>query len=162
MTLAFDEAGNEHGSYLQLKAVEALGRLRELKAESHLRLMVEGRHLWSWKHPRELRVASAQSLVMIDPAAQPFLVSKGFSPRELALGPLPVLQGCSWSRQRRYPRFLRGDGISGKLSTSKQDSKLEVSSLSLGGGLGKSDSALTDGIAGLELHAGLYRVRAQV
>ena len=162
MTLAFDEAGNENGSYLQLKAVEALGRLRELKAESHLRLMVEGRHLWSWKHPRELRVASAQSLVMIDPAAQPFLVSKGFSPRELALGPLPVLQGCSWSRQRRYPRFLRGDGISGKLSTSKQDSKLEVSSLSLGGGLGKSDSALADGVAGLELHAGLYRVRAQV
>src|SRR5437868_14371123 len=57
---------------------------------------------------------------------------------------------------------MRGDGISGKLSTSKQDSKLEVSSLCLGGGLGKSDSALADGVAGLELHAGLYRVCAQV
>jgi hypothetical protein len=162
MTLAFDEAGKDNGSYLQLKAVEALGRLRELKAESHLRLIVEGRHLWSWKHPRELRVASAQSLVMIDPASQPYLASKGFSPRELALGPLPVLQGCSWSRQRRYPRFLRSDGISGRLSTPKQDSKLEVSSLSMGGGLGRSDSGLSDGAAGLELYAGLSRVRAQV
>src|SRR5207237_9131504 len=47
-----------------------------------------------------------------------------------------------------YPRFLRGDGISGKLSASKQDCKLEVSSLSLGGGLGNSESALADGVAG--------------
>src|SRR5204863_519950 len=53
MTLAFDQAGSDNRTYLQLKAVEALGRLRELKAESHLRLIVEGRYLWTWKHPRE-------------------------------------------------------------------------------------------------------------
>ena len=160
MNLAFENAGNE---YLRLKALEALGRLRETKAESHMRLLVEARNMWNWKHPRELRVASAQSLVMMDPAMQPFLVSKGIAPKELALGPLPVMEECRWARQRRYPRVLQGDNTMGTLSSAQKESRLRVSSLSLGGGLAQSDVKLTDGAAaGLELQAGLSKIRAQV
>ena len=54
-------------SYLQIKAIEALGRLRETKAETLLRPLAESKGFWRWKHPREVRITAVQALKKIDP-----------------------------------------------------------------------------------------------
>ena len=164
MSLAFDEASGENGGYLRVKAIEALGRMHESKAGEHLRMLVAARHLLHWKYPREIRVASAQSLAMIDPQmARAFLAGKGFTPRELALGPLLPLAEAPWTRQRRYPRILPPHEVSGTVSTANRSVHLQVKRLSLGGGLARVDGAAVSGTpADLELQSGLNHIRAQV
>ncbi|HEV2112862.1 MAG TPA: hypothetical protein VGR50_01860, partial [Terriglobales bacterium] len=164
MTLAFDDATGENAPFLRVKAIEALGRLRESKAEEHLRILVGARQLLHWKHQREIRVAAAQALAMMDPqAAHRFLTGKGFTPRELALGPLPPMARAPWARQRRYPRVLPLQEVSAVVAAPKRALRLQVNRLSLGGGLGHAQrSTASNAPAEMELHVGLNHIRAQV
>ncbi|MGH9793128.1 MAG: HEAT repeat domain-containing protein, partial [Candidatus Acidiferrales bacterium] len=91
------------GAYLQVKAIEALGRARAPEAVALLRPLVETRKMFHWVHPHELRLAAAQALEKIDPQwAQSFLLRAGFSPEELALGPVDADPNSACNRQRRY------------------------------------------------------------
>lgn len=164
MTLAFDEAAGENAAFLRVKAIEALGRLRESKAQEHLRVLVGARQLLHWKHPREIRIAAAQALAMIDPqAAHGFLANKGFTPRELALGPLLPLSKAPWVRQRRYPRVLPLQDVSGIVATPKRALRLQVNRLSLGGGSAHAEgTAPATAPADIDLQTGLNHIRAQV
>ena len=66
-------------------------------------------------------------------------------------------------RQRRYPRVLPPQEVSGTVSSAKRSAHLQVKRLSLGGGLAQVDGTATSGSpADLELQAGLSHIRAQV
>jgi len=163
MRIAFDNE-TEGFDYLRIKAMEALGRLRESKAGNQLCTIIEARKLMRWEYPHELRIAAAQALLMIDPLeGRTFAMSKGLTDSDLSFGPLDAVNGCPWSRQRRYPRVMPTAAVSGTVSTSRAQSKLKVNRLSLGGGFGTTNTRLGNGTeADLELHVGVRRVRAAV
>lgn len=164
MSMAFDHAPAENSAYLRVKAIEALGRLRESKAESHLRGILDARQLWHWEHPRELRIAAAQGLTMLNPEeARIFIVGRGLKDQDMAFGPLDPMASCPWARQRRYPRVAPAAKVAGLFSLPKTQSRLEVNRLSLGGGLISSDRQVASGTqASLELQLGIRKVHAQV
>jgi hypothetical protein len=165
LSLAFDAPTGQKTDFLRVKAIEALGRIRELKAEPHLRSLVEAKEFLHWKHPRELRVSAAQALLMLDPGAtRSFLSHKGISQQELALGPLPALEQCKWARQRRYARLPQMGEITALLSGNQGRSRLRVEQLGLGGGLASTEAAFgaSSAPAELDLRCGLQHIRAQV
>jgi len=161
IAFAVDESCSD---YLRIKAMEALGRLREGKAANQLCTMIESRRLMQWEYPLELRIAAAQALLMIDPLeGRAFAISKGLTESDLSFGPLDAASGCPWSRQRRYPRVMPTTRVSGTLSTAKSQSKLKVDRLSLGGGFGTTSARFGSGTAAnLELQVGVRKVRAAV
>src|SRR5271157_1627546 len=53
--------------FVQLKAVESLGRLRDPEAVQTLREILEAKKTFGWLHHRELRIAAAQALSKTDP-----------------------------------------------------------------------------------------------
>jgi hypothetical protein len=163
MRIAFDHE-TEGFDYLRIKAMEALGRLRETKASNQLCTMIESRRFMHWERPHELRIAAAQALLMIDPLeGRAFALAKGLTDSDLAFGPLDSVSGCPWARQRRYPRVMPTGTVSGTLITPKTHSRLQINRLSLGGGFGTTSTRFGSGTeANLELKLGVRRVRAAV
>src|SRR5579863_1584284 len=92
--------------YLQLKAIEALGRLRTAGAESILRKIAETRRAFRWASPSELRLVASQAMEKIDPDwVREFVPRSGLSIAEFSIEPLDVDPESSAIRQRRYPRL---------------------------------------------------------
>jgi hypothetical protein len=159
-------AGETEGrsALLQLKAIEALGRLREPDAVPVLRSLFESKKMFKWQHHRELRIAAAQALAKIDPRyATQIMVESGLDPGELAIGPLDSAPACPWVRQRRYERIVLRKAVPASISSSWGRSVLSVRELSLGGGMGTKDDTLRIGSdAELDIQVGMRHVRAQV
>jgi len=149
---------------LQLKAIEALGRLREPDAVPVLRNLFEAKRMFKWQHHRELRIAAAQALARIDPRyATQIMADSGLEPGELAIGPLDSAPACPWVRQRRYERIVLRKTIPATISSSWGRSTLAVRELSLGGGMGtKEDSLRIGSDADLDIQVGMRHIRAQV
>jgi len=150
--------------YLHLKAIEALGRLREPNAEALLRALAESRRLWHWCYPRELRITAVQALLKIDPEwAEHFLPRCGLSAPELDLAPLDADPSSPWLRQRRYLRIDLPKPLRGAVRTSQGNCHVAVQQLSLGGGVARSQSHIRPGTAvALELRCGFRRIHADV
>src|SRR6202008_3259787 len=92
--------------FLQLKAIESLGRLRDTEAATVLRELLEAKKMWKWTHHREIRIAAAQALAKIDPRYGSQIVSdSGLEPGELAIAALDAAPACPWGRQPRYERL---------------------------------------------------------
>ncbi|HZR30182.1 MAG TPA: hypothetical protein VFA71_15500 [Terriglobales bacterium] len=163
MRIAFDD-DTEGFDYLRIKAMEALGRLRETKASNRLCTMIESRKLMRWEYAHELRIAAAQALLMIDPLeGRSFAMGRGLTESDLSFGPLDAVNSCPWSRQRRYPRMMPTARLLGTVSTSRSQSKLQVNRISLGGGFGTTNTRVGNGTeANLELQVGVRKVRAAV
>jgi len=53
----------------QLKAIEAVGRLRVQNAVPILRKILEAKNVFRWQYPSEVRIVAAQALAKIDPVA---------------------------------------------------------------------------------------------
>jgi hypothetical protein len=160
-----NHAEPERSAYNRVKAVEALGRMREARAEKELQTIVESRHLFHWMHPRELRIAAAQALVMIDPGrAKSFAAKKGLTADDMAFGPLNPVPSCPWARQRRYARVVSAAPVSAVLSNGNgRFSRINVSKLSLGGGFGLPEGRVQPGNQAIvELQAGTKKVRAEI
>jgi hypothetical protein len=159
-------AGEAEGrsALLQLKAIEALGRLREPDAVPVLRSLFEAKKMFKWQHHRELRIAAAQALAKIDPRyATQIMAESGLEPGELAIGPLDSAPACPWVRQRRYERIVLRKSVPATISSSWGKSMLSVRELSLGGGMGTKDDTLRIGSeAELDIQVGMRHVRAQV
>ena len=159
-------AGEAEGrsALLQLKAIEALGRLREPDAVPVLRSLFEGKKMFKWQHHRELRIAAAQALARIDPRyATQIMAESGLEPGELAIGPLDSAPACPWVRQRRYERIVLRKAVPASISSSWGKSMLSVRELSLGGGMGTKDDTLRIGSeAELDMQVGMRHVRGQV
>jgi hypothetical protein len=160
------EAGETEGRspLLQLKAIEALGRLREPDAVPVLRNLFESKRMLKWQHHRELRIAAAQALAKIDPRyATQILADSGLQPGELAIGPLDAAPACPWVRQRRYERIVLRKSVTATVSSSWGKSTLNVREVSLGGGMGtKADTLRIGSDADLDIAVGMRHIRAQV
>src|SRR5262245_61480246 len=127
--------------------------------------MLEALHLFHWSFPRELRIAAAQALMMIDPGrSKRFVESKGLNATDMAFGPLNPAPSCPWARQRRYARVVSAAPVTGVMANSRgRLSKINISKLSLGGGFGSPDGRTPLGTeAMIELQAGSKKVKAQV
>jgi hypothetical protein len=149
---------------LQLKAIEALGRLREPEALPVLRTLFESKKMFKWQHHRELRIAAAQALAKIDLRyATQVMAESSLEPGELAIGPLDSAPACPWVRQRRYERIILKRPVPAIISSSWGKSQIAIHELSLGGGMGTKEDTLRVGSdADLQMNVGMRNIRAQV
>lgn len=132
------------GPYLQVKAIEALGRARAPEAVALLRPLVEAKKMFGWVHPHEMRLAAAQALQRIDPQwAQDFLPRSGLTPEELAVGPVDPDPNSACNRQRRYVRFRLHHSVAGVAV--KENARVDVAILSLSGGAGACEQRFASG-----------------
>ncbi|MGA9507216.1 MAG: hypothetical protein WBV55_01085 [Candidatus Sulfotelmatobacter sp.] len=151
--------------FVQLKAIESLGRLKDTEAVTLLREIVETKKRFGWVHHRELRIASAQSLSKTDPRYSAQILSdSGIEPAELAIAPLDTAPACPWVRQRRYERMVLSRTIAATIGSSWGKSKILIRELSLGGGMGtKEDNLRIGSEADLEISLGMRsKIRAHV
>ncbi len=149
---------------VQLKAVECLGRLREIEAIPVLRNLAEDRKLFGFSQHRELRIAAIQSLAKVAPRySTQALTASGLEADELAIAPLDPGPGCPWIRQRRYQRIVLPRTLSATLSSSWGKSKIVVREMSLGGGMGtRSDNLRVGYEAHVEISLGVKKIRGEV
>jgi len=164
-TMAKPGEAESRSAFLQLKAIESLGRLRAAEAVPVLREIVETKKTFGWVHHKELRVAAAQALAKIDPRYSAQVVSdSGLEPAELAIAPLDMAPACPWVRQRRYERMALPKSVPAVISSSWGKSKILIRELSLGGGMGtKEDNLRIGSEAQLEISAGVrHKVKAHV
>lgn len=147
--------------YLRLKAVEALGRLREPLAAPLLRQLIEAKSVWRWTEPREIRIAAAQALLKIDPEwGQRSLRRSGLAEAELVVAPLDPQPASPWMRQRRYARIPLAHRLPVTATTLRGQWTLSTQVLSLGGGLAESPSMLAPGTEmEMQIPAGLRPLR---
>jgi hypothetical protein len=151
--------------FLQLKAIESLGRLKDPEAVTTLREIVESKKTFGFVHHRELRIAAAQALAKTDPRYSSQVMSdSGLEPAELAIAPLDTAPACPWVRQRRYERMVLARTVYGTLGSSWGKSRIQIRELSLGGGMGtKEDNLRIGSEADLEISLGLRsKIRAHV
>jgi hypothetical protein len=150
--------------FIQLKAIESLGRLRDPEAVPILRELVETKKMWKFVHPRELRIAAAQALAKIDPRyGTQVLTDSGLEPAEMAVAPLDAAPACPWVRQRRYERVILPKTMPATIGSSWGKSSILIRELSLGGGMGtKEDNLRIGSEANLDISLGVRHIRAQV
>jgi len=150
--------------FVQLKAIESLGRLREVEAVPALRTIVGDKKLFGYNQHRELRIAALQALSKIDPRYGPqALAESGLEAAELAIAPLDPGPGCPWVRQRRYERIVLPRTLSATLSSSWGKSNIIMREMSLGGGMGtRSDNLRVGSEAHVEISVGVKKIRGEV
>ena len=151
--------------YVQLKAIESLGRLKDAEAVATLREILEAKKTFGFVHHRELRIAAAQALAKTDPRYSSQVLSDGgLEPAEIAIAPLDMAPACPWVRQRRYERLVLAKTVYGMLGSSWGKSRIQIRELSLGGGMGtKEDNLRIGSEADLEISIGLRsKIRAHV
>jgi hypothetical protein len=151
--------------FVQLKAIESLGRLKDMDSLSVLREIVEAKKTFGWIHHRELRIAAAQSLSKTDPRYSAQILSdSGIEPAELAIAPLDTAPACPWVRQRRYERMVLSRTVNAVIGSSWGKSRIVIRELSLGGGMGtKEDNLRIGSEADLEISLGMRsKIRAHV
>jgi hypothetical protein len=163
MELAYGSGAAITSPYVQLKAVEALGRLRTAGAESQLSELLMHRTLLGWVNPRELRVTAMQALQRVNPEVASSLMQRsGLTDTELKIGPLDG-GDTNWVRQRRYARVVPNGPISAATITSKGKCNLALERLSLGGGFASRNGRAQVGTeAMLEMQLGLRSIRSRV
>jgi hypothetical protein len=151
--------------YIQLKAIESLGRLKDAEAVSTLRDILESKKTFGWVYHRELRIAAAQALSKTDPRYSTQVMSdSGLEAAELAIAPLDAAPACPWVRQRRYERMILAKTVQGTIGSSWGKSRIQIRELSLGGGMGtKEDNLRIGSEADLEISLGMRsKIRAHV
>jgi hypothetical protein len=150
--------------FVQLKAIESLGRLREPEAVPVLRAIAETKKLFGYSQHRELRIAAIQALAKIDPRyGTQALSESGIEASELAIAALDPGPGCPWVRQRRYERIVLPRTLSATLSSSWGKSNIVMREMSLGGGMGtRNDNLRVGSEAHVEISLGVKKIRGEV
>jgi PilZ domain len=164
ITLATAGEAQNRPPFVQLKAIESLGRLREPDAVPVLRTIVEEKKLFGYGQHRELRIAAIQALSKIDPRyGTQALAESGLEASEIAIAPLDSAPGCPWVRQRRYERIILPRTLSATLSSSWGKSSIVMREMSLGGGMGtRSDNLRVGSEAHVEISVGVKKIRGEV
>ena len=149
--------------YLQLKAIEALGRLRTAGAEAVLRKIAEARKAFRWASPSELRLVASQAMEKIDPEwVRNFIPRSGLSIAEFSIEPLDADPNSAAIRQRRYPRLRLEHAVSAMTTNLKENWNLVIPEMTLSGGVAICEQSLHPGsVVGLKLNAGKKPVKAQ-
>jgi len=149
--------------FLRLKAMEALGRLRTSGAESILRRVAEARKAWRWANPSELRVVAAQAMEKIDSEwARDFIPRSGLNVADFSIELLDADPNSSAIRQRRYPRLRLEHSMSATTTNLRENCRLEIPEMALGGGVALCEQSLHPGsVVDIRLNAGGKPVKAQ-
>lgn len=160
LALAEDE---ETAGFIRLKAIEALGRLRSIAALETLQRLLDARQVWRWQYPSELRIAAAQALLRIDPSAgMQKIAASGLDRKDLALEPTDPEPNSSVIRQRRYARLKLTRSLTLQTTNLRDNFKLSVAELNLGGGIGAGDRHMAPGsLLALKLSQGVRSIKAQ-
>jgi len=165
ITMAKPGDAASRSPFVQLKAIESLGRLKDAEAVNTLREIVESKKTFGWVYHKELRIAAAQALSKTDPRYSSQVMSdSGLEPAELAIAPLDTAPACPWVRQRRYERLILAKTLTGTIGSSWGKSKILIRELSLGGGMGtKEDNLRIGSEADIEISLGMRsKIRAHV
>jgi hypothetical protein len=164
MDIALAGENTTFTAYSQVKAIEALGRLRAQPSADALHELLRGRKMLHWLHPHELRIAALQALHMIDPEkAASYVPQSGITARELSLGPLAVDPDNPWARQRRYSRVFPLKPMAAVASSHLGKAGLDIVALSLGGGRARRQGKLqAGGDLTLQLQVALRRLNSQI
>jgi hypothetical protein len=158
--LAQDEGTS---GFVRVKAIEALGRLRASAATPVLQHILDARQVWRWVYPSELRIAAAQSLQRIDLAlAMDKIAASGLDRKELTLEPTDPEPNSSVIRQRRYARLKLSRNLVAATTNLRENFKLSIPELNLGGGIGAGERHLAPGtLLTLKLSQGVRSIKAQ-
>ncbi len=164
IALATSGEAQNRPPFVQLKAIESLGRLREVEAIPVLRTIVEDKKMFGYSQHRELRIAAIQALSKIDPRyGTQALADSGLEAGEIAVAPLDSGPGCPWVRQRRYERIILPRTLSATLSSSWGKSNIVMREMSLGGGMGtRNDNLRVGSEAHVDISLGVKKIRGEV
>ena len=92
MHMASGDLPRGGGPFLRLKAIEALGRLREARATNLLRDLLEAKKMWRWLYPSEIRISAFHALCSIaSEDAEALRTHCGLAADDLVLNPLDSL-----------------------------------------------------------------------
>ena len=149
--------------YLRLKAIEALGRLRATQVSPTLQTILEARQVWRWQYPSELRIAAAQAVQRIDPVtALQKMEAWGFEKKDLVLEPTDPEPNSTVIRQRRYARLKLSRNLPLTTTNLRENFRLNVAELNLGGGVGSGERHLAPGtLVAFKLTQGVRTIKAQ-
>ena len=149
--------------FARVKAIEALGRLRATPASRSLQRMIDAKQLWRWSYPSELRIAASQALCLIDPpVGTQKLESSGINHEDLALEPSDPEANASVIRQRRYARLKLSHNVVMTTTNLRDNFRLSVPELNLGGGIGSGERHLAPGsLLNLKVSSGVRTIKAQ-
>lgn len=150
------------GTYLRVKAVEALGRINAPEAVSALKRIVEAKKFLGWLQPQELRIAAIQALGKLDPAwAVSFLPQSGLDRDDLALAPLALKPNSKFVRQRRHKRVRLAKPVLAVSTNLKEACSLQIKTASLSGGVATISRHLPPGTpVQLKFQIGLRNLQA--
>ena len=154
---------DETPGFTRVKAVEALGRLRASPASALLLHILDARQVWHWVYPNELRIASAQSLLRVDPAVgMERVAASGLDRKELALEPSDPEPNASVIRQRRYARVKLSRNLIGVTTNLRENFRITIPEMNLGGGIGSGERHLAPGsLLSLKFSHGVRSIKAQ-
>jgi hypothetical protein len=163
LELAEGRRGSSISPYVQLKSVEAIGRLKVPTSETLLSDMVLHRSIIGFSRARELRVAAMQALQAINPdRAKSILPKSGLEEDELRIRPLDATDSA-WVRQRRYQRVVPNSTITATAVTPKGRCTVALERISLGGGFAtRAGRALFGNEACLEMNTGFRQLKSRV
>jgi len=149
--------------YIRLKAIEALGRLRASAGSEPLQRILDARQVWRWAYPSELRIAAAQALTHMDPSlAIEKIAASGIDRKDLALEPTDPDPNASVIRQRRYARLKLSRNLIAVTTNLRDNFKLSIPELNLGGGIGAGERHLAPGsLLALKFAQGVRNIKAQ-
>jgi hypothetical protein len=149
--------------FIRLKAIEAIGRLRASPATPFLQHILDARQLWRWVYPEELRIVSAQALMRIDASlALASLPGWALDRQDLVLEPTDPDPGVSVIRQRRYARVRLSRSLIATTMNMRENFRLSVPELNLGGGIGSGERHLAPGsLLTLKFSHGVRSIKAQ-
>ena len=152
------------GTFLRVKALESVGRLRNPASAEQLRHFVEARRAFRWAYPTEMRLAAAQALQKVAPEqAQEVLPTSDLDPSMLAHAPLDPRPERDFIRYRRYPRVRMPRPVQAVIQSKRGKFEPAVQVLSLEGGLLMGDLQLAVGTpADLKIPSGLRPIRMEV
>ncbi|MGB2626860.1 MAG: HEAT repeat domain-containing protein [Candidatus Acidiferrum sp.] len=149
--------------FTRIKAIEALGRLRASAATQTLQQILEAKQVWRWTYHSELRIAAAQALQKIEPAlGLEKTASSGLDRKDLVLEPIDPEPNAPVIRQRRYARLKLSKHVAAVTTNLREDLKLSIPELNLGGGIGSSSRHLAPGsLLTMKFAHGVRNIRAQ-
>jgi hypothetical protein len=150
------------GTYLRVKAVEALGRIHAPESVTALQRILEAKKFLGWLQPQELRIAAMQALEKLDAGwAAAFLPHSGLDKADLTLAPLDIAPNCKFVRQRRHRRVRLNKPVTAVSTNLKEACSLQIKTASLSGGVATISRHLAPGTpVQLKFQLGLRNLQA--
>jgi hypothetical protein len=162
LTIVDGDLPSGAGTYLRVKAIEALGRIQAPESVATLKRIVQAKKMLGWQHPQELRIAAMQAVEKLDPVwALTFLPKSGLDKADLTLAPLDLSSNCKFVRQRRHTRVRLNRPVTAVSTNLKEACRLEIKTASLTGGVATISRHLAPGTqVQLKFQLGLRNLQA--